>query len=49
MQTLNELLEKCANFASELHPKKSTPDDKTIREAIRTHALDALAGVSPRK
>jgi hypothetical protein len=46
MQTLNELLQKCADFASELHPNKSMPDDKTIREAIKTHRLDIAARLS---
>ena len=49
MQTLNELLQKCADFASELHPKNRTPDDKTIREAIKTHKLDTAAGLVPGK
>ena len=49
VQTLGELLEKCGDFASDLHPKKKRPDDNTIREAIRTHALDAAAGVAPGK
>jgi hypothetical protein len=43
VQTLVELLQKCADFATELHPRKRTPDDKTIREAIKTHALDIAA------
>jgi hypothetical protein len=44
IRTSEELLQKCADFASDLHPKKSTPSDKTIREAIKTHALDGAAG-----
>jgi hypothetical protein len=47
VQTSGELLQNCADFASELHPGGSTPDDKTIREAIKTHALDIAAGVAP--
>ncbi len=49
MQTLDELMQKCADFACDLHPKKRTPSDKTIREAIKTHALGAAAGFSPGK
>jgi len=49
MQTLDELMQKCADFAHDLHPKKSTPSDKTIREAIKTHALDIAASFSPGK
>ena len=41
-----ELLQKCSDFASELHPKRRTPDDKTIRVAIRKHELDVAAGFS---
>lgn len=49
VRSSDELLQKCADFASELHPKSSTPSDKTIREAIKTHALDVAAGVVPGK
>jgi hypothetical protein len=49
MQTSDELMQKCADFASDLHPKKTTPSDKTIREAITTHALDIAAGFAPGK
>jgi hypothetical protein len=49
MQKHDELMQKCADFASELHPKRKTPDDKTIREAIKTHALDIAAGLTPGK
>jgi hypothetical protein len=49
VQTRDELLQKCADFASELHPKNSTPSDKTIREAIVTHELAAAAGLDPGK
>jgi hypothetical protein len=44
VQTMNELLQKCSDFASALHPHNKIPDDKTIREAIETHALDIAAG-----
>jgi hypothetical protein len=44
--TGEELLQKCADFATDLHPKKRTPAEKTIREAIKTHALDSAAGRS---
>jgi hypothetical protein len=47
MQTLTELLQKCSDFASELHGRKSTPDDKTVRDAIKTHGLDIAAGLAP--
>jgi len=43
MQELNELLQKCGDFAHDLHPEGSTPDDRTIRDAIKTHALDVEA------
>jgi hypothetical protein len=49
VQTQGELLQKCAEFACDLHPAKSTPNDKTIREAIKTHALDVAAGFAPGK
>ena len=49
VQTLNELLQKCAEFAGELHPKNSAPSDKTIRDAIKTHSLDVAAGFVPGK
>jgi hypothetical protein len=44
VRTFDELLQKCSDFASELHPKRRTPDDNTIREAIRKHELDVAAG-----
>jgi hypothetical protein len=43
LQMSDELLQKCADYASELHPQKRTPDDKTIREAIKSHKLDSYA------
>jgi hypothetical protein len=43
------LMQKCSDFAHDLHPKKRTPSDKTIREAIKTHALDIAASFSPGK
>jgi hypothetical protein len=49
VQTLDELLQKCADFASELHPEGSTPSDKTIREAIKRHQLDLAASARWRK
>jgi hypothetical protein len=49
VQSFNELVHKCSDFATELHPKKKTPDDKTIRDAIKTHQLDAAARVVPGK
>jgi len=44
-----ELLQKCADFARDLHRKKHTPDDNTIRAAIRRYALDMAAGFAPGK
>jgi hypothetical protein len=44
-RTTNELLQKCSDFACELHPAGKTPADKTIRDAIKTHALAAAAGL----
>jgi hypothetical protein len=49
VRTGHELLQKCGDFACELHPKNSMPSDKTIREAIATHALAATAGLDPGK
>ena len=49
MQKSVELLQKCADFASDLHAKNCTPSDKTIREAIKRHALDVAAGLVPGK
>jgi hypothetical protein len=49
IQTRAGLLQKCADFATDLHPKRKTPDDKTIREAIKKHALDIAAGLTPGK
>jgi hypothetical protein len=47
LHSLKELMEKCREFANELHPKRSEPDDKTIREAIKRHRLDLAAGLVP--
>jgi hypothetical protein len=54
IETQEELLQKCGDFARDLDPRdpKNTPDDKTIREAIKTYRLDLAAvapGNSPRK
>jgi hypothetical protein len=46
VKTLNHLLQLCSDFATELHPKHKTPDDSTIREAIKTHQLDIPGDVS---
>jgi hypothetical protein len=43
IQTLEDLMQKCADFSTDLHLKGKTPDDKTIREAIAAHALDIEA------
>jgi hypothetical protein len=45
-QSLTELLHLCSDFATELHPRGRTPDDSTIRAAIKKHSLDAAAGLS---
>ena len=48
IQALGELLQKCADFAFELHPGKKTPSDKTIREAIARYDLDKAAREKPK-
>jgi hypothetical protein len=45
MQRLEELLQKCADFAADLHPNHLTPSEKTIREAIKRHQLDTAARI----
>ena len=45
VQTSEELMQKCADFAAVLHPKNEVPSDKTIRDAIKKHALDAAGFV----
>jgi hypothetical protein len=49
VQTWEEMLQICSNLAHDLNQKGSTPSDKTIREAIKTHALDVAAGFAPGK
>jgi hypothetical protein len=49
VQNVDELLQKCSEFASELHPAKNVPDDHTIRAAIKTYGLDSAAGKPPGK
>ena len=49
VKNLEELLEKCGDFASELHPKNDRPDDSTIRAAIEKHGLNTAAGLAPGK
>jgi hypothetical protein len=44
VKTFDELMQKCSDFAVDLHLDRKTPDDKTIREAIETHRLDTAAG-----
>jgi hypothetical protein len=46
VQNLDELIQKCEDFASELHKHKKTPDESTIRKAIQVHALDVAAGLT---
>jgi hypothetical protein len=45
IQTAVELMQKCADFAAELHPHHRTPSDKTIREAIKRHQLNTPARI----
>jgi hypothetical protein len=49
VQSSTELLQKCSDFAAELHPDGQTPDDSTIREAVRKHALAETAKLPPGK
>jgi hypothetical protein len=49
LHSLKDLLERCAELASELHPKGAVPSDKTIREAIEKNGLDLAAGLAPGK
>jgi hypothetical protein len=46
VQTKQELLHKCGDFAQELHPENERPDDSTISAAIKTHRLDTVAGMA---
>jgi hypothetical protein len=45
VQILDDLLQMCSDFASELHPEGKTPDLSTIRAAIKKHGLDVVAGM----
>jgi|SoiMethySBSTD1v2_1073268.scaffolds.fasta_scaffold337466_1 hypothetical protein len=49
VKTLDELLQKCADFAHELHRGEKTPDDATTRSAIKTHGLAVAARFDPGK
>ena len=49
VRTSEELIQKCGDFAADLHPKNDVPSDKTIRDAVKKHALDAAAGFIPGK
>lgn len=49
VQTFEELMQKIADFASDLHPKRKTPSDKTMRDAIAAHELNIAAGFAPGK
>jgi hypothetical protein len=40
IQTEKELLQKCADLAASIHASGKTPDDKTIRGAIKKYGLD---------
>jgi hypothetical protein len=48
VESWDELLQKCGDFAVDRHPDGDRPSDKTIREAIKKHALDVSAGVGQR-
>ena len=41
----DELMQKCADFAHELHPTGRTPSDKTIRDAIKKYQFDVVMGI----
>jgi hypothetical protein len=47
VQTSEELIQICTDFAHDSHPHKRTPDAKTVREAIKMHQLDIAAGHAP--
>ena len=47
VQSRNELLHLCSEYATELNRERRTPDDATIRDAIRVHKLDRAAGLMP--
>jgi hypothetical protein len=49
VRSFTELLQICSNIASELHPSNSTPDDSTIRAAIKKYGLEAAASLVPGK
>ncbi|HEV2627241.1 MAG TPA: hypothetical protein VGV41_01165 [Pseudolabrys sp.] len=49
VQSRNELLHLCSEYATELNRERRTPDDATIRDAIRVHKLDRAAGLMPGK
>jgi hypothetical protein len=47
VESQNELLQMCADFAATLHPTGMTPNDSTIRDAIKKHGLETAArGIS---
>jgi hypothetical protein len=39
MRSKNELIQKCSAIAAGLHPEQKTPDEKTVRAAIKKHGL----------
>jgi hypothetical protein len=49
VRSMDELIQKCSDFARDLHPQKKTPDDATIRAAISDskYRLDIAAGFAP--
>jgi hypothetical protein len=47
IQTEKELVQKCADLATSIHGSRKTPDDKTIRSAIKQSGLDQPPICSP--
>jgi hypothetical protein len=43
MKTFDELLQKCMDFARDLHPKGKTPDESTTKKAIEKYKLRVIA------
>jgi hypothetical protein len=40
IRTEKQLIQKCGDIATSLHARGKTPDDKTIRAAIKSYGLD---------
>ncbi len=43
VEALEELIQKCTDFATDLHPRHRAPGEKTVRDAIKKHLLDQAA------